>query len=102
MKSFFKVIGGIVLTIVLCFIIYISEESIRLQKYKGAIPLIVMSSDANVKSGNDEIQNIYNSIGFSLYINAVEEKNTGDNVVLKIIGEEFRLFNKITIWGYIE
>ena len=108
METFLKIIGVIVLIIVVSPIILIGEESIRLQNNKEAMPLIVLSTERKVLDGYSEeddvieVENIANSIGFSLHVRVREEKESSDNYVGTIIGKEFWLFNSILIWGYIE
>jgi len=108
MDTFLKIIGVIVLIIVVSPIILVGEESIRLQNNKEAMPLIVLSTERKVLDGYSEeddvieVENIANSIGFSLHVRVKEEKESSDNYVGTIIGKEFWLFNSILIWGYIE
>ena len=106
MESFLKVLGVIILILILSPVIFIGEESIRLQKNKRAMPLVILSEDVNVETGEEgetsEVERVLNSIGFSLHVRVLEEEKSSDNVVGIIIGEEFWLFNSILIWGYIE
>ena len=105
MKKAILIIIGV---IVFGYVAFICEESIRLRNNSEAQPLIVLdkvfcSKDHWVCYGSDrEYKENYISLGFSLkreYI--LEPDATKENHKYHLAGEEFWLFGKFLIWGWI-
>ena len=99
MKKLFKILGIILVILVIAYIVFISEECIRLMNDSNAEPLIVF------KMEDDTVNNkkTYYSLGFNLnkdYL--IEEKSSDDLVFIRYVGEEFYLFNRFMIWAWIE
>lgn len=103
MKKMIKIISITVLIILFIFTIFILEESIRLSRISGAKPLIITKIDTNIKANNSKLkEEVYHSIGYTIkYEYLKDENSTEDNIMYLIIGEEFRLFDKILIWAWI-
>ena len=89
-KLIFKIIGIIIVSISLFYVMFIVEESIRLSN-GGVKPLIVLEE----KYINDDI--IYKSLGFSIIYRCY---NKSSDLVL-CGGQEFWLFDKFLIWSWI-
>ena len=91
MKKHFNHIILIILILILLYTIFILEESIRLSNATNAKPLIIVSET------NNTYKTTYSSIGFKL-VNKYG-KNTEEK--LFCLGQEFWLFDKFMIWGWI-
>ncbi len=97
----------IIFTIIIgIFALFITEESIRLNKIKGSKPLIVFNQTKCGPSCAEigkEITIEYWGLGYKLNIRYYHSpESSEDKDVYKITGEEFRLFNKLLIWTWIE
>lgn len=103
MKKIIKITSITLLIILFTFTTFILEESIRLSKIPGAKPLIITKIDANIEANNSKLkEEVYHSIGYTIkYEYLKDEKSSEDNIMYLIIGEEFRLFDKILIWAWI-
>lgn len=106
MKKKLKIFCIILAIIIGFFAIFITEESIRLNMIKGSKPLIVLDqtkcSLSCAEIGN-EITIEYWGLGYKLNIRYYHSpESSEDNDVYIITSEEFRLFNKILIWAWIE
>ena len=105
MKKIIKVLGIIIISIIVLFCIYITEESLRLKSNNGALPLIITDqtkySISAIKPG-EEVKIEYKSFGYKLIVRyTLSEQSSEDNKIISIIGEEFWLFNKTLLWGWI-
>ncbi len=87
MKKFLKFTGITIVSIILIYVLFIVEESIRLSNNAVAKPLIVFE-----EYKTREIT-IYKSIGFTLKNDECNKGLCG--------GQEFWLFDKFLIWGWI-
>ena len=106
MKKLFKICLIIIASLVVLFGVFIAEESIRLNKVKGSMPLIVLGrtkcSPSCAEIG-DDITIEYYGFGYKLDIRYYHStESSEDNDIYKITSEEFRLFNKFLIWAWIE
>ena len=86
-KKVVKVIGILILSVALLYILFIVEESIRLSNNFKEEPLIVLEE---YKFGETTT---YKSLGFTLKNNECNKGLCG--------GQEFWLFDKFLIWGWI-
>jgi len=95
-------------SIILLYSVFILEESIRLSHNEGSKPLIVLDKvfcskeDYGCYDMNGEYEEKYISLGFvfkqGYYL---DEGSTSDNYNYHLYKEEFYLFNKIFLWGWI-
>lgn len=93
-----KMVGIIILIIIISWIIYVSVDCLRLKSAEaGTKPFI--TSKETIK----ENCLIYKGIGYSIqyYCNNQQEENS-DLVLKQIYGAEFRIFDKILVWAWIE
>lgn len=106
MKKIILIIFG---AIILSYIAFICEESIRLKNDSESTPVIVLDqtfcdkdSFACYEANGGEFIKEYNSLGFSFYKRyALDEGSTEKSFNYHLIGEEFYLFNKFLIWAWI-
>ncbi len=98
----------VICSIILVYFAFIFEESIRLKNDTESKPLIILDKvfcdkEDAICYGNDlEYKEEYISLGFN-YIQryALDEQASEDNLSYHIVAEEFWLFNKFLIWGWI-
>lgn len=96
MKKVFKILGIVVLCVILIWCLYVTIDAIRLRTIKyGARPLITLESI------DDDTKLYYKGLGYSVTYQ-VETERDYDLVLIKVYGAEFRLFDKILIWAWIE
>ncbi len=93
MKKVLKIIGIVLISIIFIYIIFIAEESIRLKK-DGGDPLIKV--DKCSYTGN---KYKCKGLGYSITREYTSKQESSD--VYYLIGEEFWLFDKILLWGWI-
>ena len=85
---------GILLII---YILFVTVDCIRLRTMNlGLKPLITISL------GETENGNIYKGLGYSVryYIDVIQKSS--DLITNRIYGAEFKLFDKILIWAWVE
>ena len=88
----------IIFAILLLYVSFITEESSRLKNNINSKPLIVLKEDSI-----DEYRTTYYSLGFKLKKEFYIDKKSHDDIAFKkVVGEEFYLFYKIMLWGWIE
>ena len=101
-----KIIGIVIVSILGIYILFVTEECIRL-KNGGQVPLFILR-DSQYCDGNkmEYMEDRYTSnckgIGYRIERQYVlDEKSSEDNKIYKPIKEEFWLFDKFLIWGWI-
>lgn len=97
----------IAISIVIVFVLFVTEESIRLKRNLNEKPLIIIdkimcSKDDWVCYGEDgNYTEIYWGLGFTLKkVYYLDEKSSEDNHMYHLSGEEFLLFNKFRLWSW--
>lgn len=96
MKKVLKIIGIVLLSLVLIWCLYVTVEAIRLRTMKlGLEPLIAL------ERGEDDTKLYYKGLGYSVTYQ-IHKKQNYDLILTSILGGEFRLFDKILIWSWIE
>ena len=106
MKKIIKILLIIFIAVLFLYAIFIAEESIRL-KNGGINPIIIVGKDSHCDS--DKIKHLEESyetsckgIGYRIkreYI--LDEKSSEDNRIYIKIKEEFWLFDKYLLWGWV-
>ena len=96
MKKVLKIIGIVLLCLVLIWCIYVTIDCIRLRTIKlGLKPIITLEhSEENNRLNYTGL--VYN---VSYYI---DKKQDYDLILYDIYGAEFRLFDKLLIWAWVE
>ena len=92
-----KVILKIIIILLILYVLFVTVDCIRLRYAKnGTKPFITISL------GETENGNIYKGLGYLVryYIN--ETQKSSDLILARIYGAEFRLFDKILIWAWVE
>lgn len=106
MEKNLKIFCVILAIIIGIFSVFIIEESVRLSNVKGAKPLIILGQtkcSPSCAEIGDEIALNYYGVGYKLTIKYYHSpESSQDNDVYKITGEEFRLFNNILLWAWVE
>ena len=96
MKKVLKILGIVLLSIILILCLYVTVEAIRLRTMKlGLEPLI------SLERVEDDTKLYYKGIGYSITYQIHKNQNY-DLMLVEIQGAEFRLFDKILIWAWIE
>lgn len=93
----------IIVSIIIIFAVFITEESLRLHLNNNATPILVIDKtkcnreDVLCFSNNKYTEN-YWSIGFKVEYDYIPEENNEDNLKTKLVKKEFYLFNNIKVW----
>ena len=95
MKKYLKFVGRVLVVIVLIYILFIVEESVRLSNNSLSEPLIILEENYSGNIGDVT----YKSLGFTLKVNYAKF-NDSDDIVYPV-SQEFWLFDKFLIWGWI-
>lgn len=95
LKKKIKIIGIVIILIVFLYTIFIVEESIRLSNNTLAEPLIIFEESYSGNIGDVA----YKSLGFTFKVDYANFSNSNDQVYP--ISQEFWLFDKFLIWGWI-
>lgn len=92
-----KVILKTIIILLILYVLFVTVDCIRLRYAKsGTKPLITISL------GETEKGNVYNGLGYSVRYYTDETQKSSDLILVRIYGAEFRLFNKILIWAWVE
>lgn len=97
MKKYIKVIFISILSIVIMYTIFIVIDCIRLRNAKSETKPFITVSLAEYENGNK-----YTGLGYSVKYYKDRLKDTNGNIVESGCGAEFRLFDKILIWAWVE
>lgn len=95
MKKIVKLFVIILGFIILSYVIFITEESIRLSNDVNAKPLIILDKESSYNKIT------YNSVGFRLTNEYGYGQLDFDKKQKVIIGQTFWLFDTFIIWGWI-
>ena len=102
MKKIFRVLIIIFSSAVLLYGLFVGVDCVRLYNADESKPPIITTSPT--KSENDTVK--YTGLGYTVtYRTTVEaetEENESSNTIYDICGAEFRLFDKILLWAWIE
>lgn len=108
MKNIFKKILFVILGLLLLYGIFLTEESIRLEKNNSAKPLIVLKINTNVYAKSSmnfgRLEEEYVSLGFTLkrtnILDTPKDPNS-DAISYHIEKSSLSLFNHFTVWQWI-
>lgn len=102
--------GKIVLTViavcVVCFAAFVLIDCVRISRAElGTKPLITISEE--IPNGPGDLR--YRGLGYSVVYKMGDEMQTGDSgescisyIEENAYGQEFWLFDKILVWGWVE
>lgn len=105
MKKGIKALIVIVVTLLVCYVGLVVIDCIRLQIAKfDTKPLITISEELECfDQQTHEYYNKYKGLGYSItYSYYIDETSAENNIGVDANGAEFRLFDKIMIWAWIE
>jgi len=107
MKKVIKIISIIIISILLIYILFVTKESIRL-KHGGRQPLIILDGTCDGdKTAHTESKYINNckGIGYRIQreyiLGGIAGYASEDKKEYRLVREEFWLFDKFLIWGWI-
>ena len=95
MKKYLKITMIVMLSVVVIYVLFITEEVIRLSHNSLAEPLIVFEEEYTGDDGDVT----YKSLGFTLTTEIAKFSENKDMVYP--ISQELWLFDKFLIWGWI-
>ena len=102
MKKIFRVLIIIFSSAVLIYGVFVGVDCLRLYNAEESKPPIITLSPTKIE--NDTVK--YTGLGYTvIYRTTVEaetEENESHNAICDVCGAEFRLFDKILLWAWIE
>ena len=105
MKRTLKIIGIIIVSIILIYVLFITEESIRLKNKGGREPLIILGGYCwgdKLERTERSYKTDCKGLGYSLKREYVlSDKSSEDLKMYYLIHEEFWLFDKFLLWGWV-
>ena len=107
MKKVIKIIATIIISIICIYTLFITEESFRL-KHGGKHPIIILDGtcdgDKTIHTESKYINNC-KGIGYRIkreyILGGIAGYASEDKKEYKLVSEEFWLFDKFLIWGWI-
>ena len=102
MKQVFGILVGLIITIVVAYVFLVVVESVRLRN--GAVePLIVTGGtcDGADIEYTDDYETDCEGIGFSIRRKYVLDTTVKNEKIFHMVQEEFWLFDKCMLWGWI-
>jgi len=96
MKKVLKILGIVLISLIFIWCLYITVDAIRLRTMKlGLEPLITLERI------EEDTKLYYKGLGYSVTYH-VETEQDYDLILIAINGAEFKLFDRILIWTWIE
>ncbi len=97
MKKLPRILIIIISSLILVYGVFVGVECVRLYNVRTSKPPIVVTRDTQILE--NEIK--YTGLGYTVIYEAREGNPTG-GANIPICGAEFRLFDKILLWAWIE
>lgn len=91
-----KVLIAIVALLIMYFL-FVTIDCIRLRDAESGTKPFITVSLAEYENGNK-----YTGLGYSVKYYRDRQEDTNGNIIEYGYGAEFRLFNKILIWAWVE
>ena len=102
MKKIFRVLIIIISSAVLLYGLFVGIDCVRLHNADISEPPIIITQPTKIQ--DDEVK--YTGLGYTVTYRINEEieteENASRNAIYDICGAEFRLFDKILLWAWIE
>ena len=87
----------VIAILLIIYVLFVTVDCIRLKKTQTETKPFITISYAEYENGNK-----YNGLGYSIKYYKDKPIDTDDNIEKNIYGAEFRLFDKILIWAWVE
>ena len=102
MKKIINPLVIIICALILAYGMFVGVDCVRLYNADVSEPPIIITQPTKIQ--NDEVK--YTGLGYTVtYQTKAEistEENGSNNAIYDICGAEFRLFDKILLWAWIE
>ena len=102
MKKFVRILIIMISSAVLLYGLFVGIDCVRLYNVHESEPPIIITQPTKIQ--DDEVK--YSGLGYTvIYKTKAEiptEENESNNAIYDICGAEFRLFDKILLWAWIE
>lgn len=102
MKKFVRVLIVAISSVLFLYGLFVGIDCVRLYNADESKPPVIITQTTEIQ--NDEIK--YTGLGYTvIYRTNAEiptEENESNNAIYDICGAEFRLFDKILLWAWIE
>lgn len=102
MKKIINYLVIIICSLILAYGLFVGVDCVRLYKAETSKAPIIATQPTKIE--NDTVK--YTGLGYTVTYRVNEEtetvENESKNAVYDIFGAEFRLFDKILLWAWIE
>ena len=101
MKKLVRILIMIFSSAVLLYGVFVGVDCVRLYNADVSEPPIIITQPTKIQ--NDEVK--YTGLGYTVTYDIkedIKEENESLNTVYDICGAEFRLFDKILLWAWIQ
>ena len=102
MKKIFRVLIIIFSSAVLIYGVFVGVDCLRLYNADESKPPIITLSPAKIENDTVKYTGLGYTVTYRTTVEAETEKNESHNAICDVCGAEFRLFDKILLWAWIE
>ena len=102
MKKIFRVLIIIFSSAVLIYGVFVGVDCLRLYNADESKPPIITLSPTKIENDTVKYTGLGYTVTYRTTAEAETEKNESHNAICDVCGAEFRLFDKILLWAWIE
>ncbi len=100
-----KIVRALIITIssaVLLYGVFVGVECVRLYNADISRPPLIATSPTKIENDFVKYTGLGYTVTYRITVETETEENQSHNVIYDICGAEFRLFDKILLWAWIE
>lgn len=102
MKKIFRVLIIIFSSAVLLYGLFVGVDCVRLYNAQTSKAPIIITQPTKIENDTVKYTGLGYTVTYRTTVEAETEENESSNTIYDICGAEFRLFDKILLWAWIE
>ena len=102
MKKISRALVIIISSAILLYGVFVGVDCLRLYNADESKPPIITSSPTKIENDTVKYTGLGYTVTYRTTVEAETEENESSNTIYDICGAEFRLFDKILLWAWIE
>ena len=102
MKKIFRILIIIISSVVLLYGVFVGVDCVRLYNADESKPPIIIIQPTEIEENDIKYTGLGYTITYEIKEDLTSEEAGTINTVYNICGAEFRLFDKILLWAWIE
>ena len=102
MKKFLKVLLITISSLILLYGVFVGVECLRLQNSFESKPPIITTQDAQIEDYSIKYTGLGYTVTYRLYEKPGLNEQESYSPLYDVCGAEFRFFDKIMLWAWIE